>query len=157
MFKITTTAITLSILLSNVAFAQTTLQVLTIDGAVRDVDLTALPRHEVAAQERGLKRLIAGVLLRDVLQQAGVEFGEAIRGPVLRRYVVVVGKDGYKAVYALAELDEVFTDDAVVLADRMDGNPLIFDHGPLRAIAPADKRGDRRVRQVIRVEVRDAP
>ena len=34
---------------------------------------------------------------------------------------------------------------------------LLSYHGPLRAIAPADKRRGRWVRQVIRVEVRDAP
>ena len=34
---------------------------------------------------------------------------------------------------------------------------LLFNHGPLRVISQADKRGGRRVPQVIRVEVRDAP
>ena len=157
MLRSTTIAIALSILPFTPALAQTTVQVMTIDGAVREVDLKALPRHEVAAQQQGLKRMFSGVLLRDVLRQAGVAFGEAIRGPVLRRYVAVVGKDGYKAVYALAELDEGFTDDPVLLADAMDGHPLIFDEGPLPTIAPADKRGGRWVRQVTRVEVRDAP
>ena len=49
-----------------------------------------------------------------------------------RRYLVVEAADGYRAVFALPELDPAFSDRVILLADRRDGKPLDGKEGPLR-------------------------
>jgi len=39
-------------------------------------------------------------------------------------YVVAEAEDGYRVVFALAELDSGFLDSEVVVADTMDGAPI---------------------------------
>jgi DMSO/TMAO reductase YedYZ molybdopterin-dependent catalytic subunit len=63
-------------------------------------------------------------------------------------YVVVDAADGYRAVFALAELDPAQTDRVILLADRKDGQPLPAAEGPLRVVVPGEKRPARWVRQV---------
>jgi hypothetical protein len=65
----------------------------------------------------------------------------------------VTGRDGFQAVFALAELDSASTDLRVLLADARDGRPLTGDEGPLRLIAPGDKYPLRWVRHVVRMTV----
>jgi hypothetical protein len=57
-----------------------------------------------------------GVALVQLLQAAGVEFGEKLRGKNLALFLVVEAADGYKAVYALPELDPAFNDRTIILA-----------------------------------------
>ena len=68
-------------------------------------------------------------------------------------YVVVEAADGYRAVFALAELDPAFTDRVILLADRRDGKPLSTREGPFQIIVPGEKKHARWVRQVIRLKV----
>ena len=65
--------------------------------------------------------------------------------------------DGYRAVFALPELDSAFTGGLVLLADRVDGRPLPAGVGPLRLVVPDERRHGRWVRQVIAVRVLRAP
>jgi hypothetical protein len=67
-------------------------------------------------------------------------------------YLVVEASDGYRAVFALPELDPEFTDRVILLADRRDGRPLSDHDGPLQVIAPGEKWHARWVRQVIRLK-----
>jgi hypothetical protein len=60
MLRNTGIATALSLLLFTPARAQTTVQVMTINGAVREVDVKALPRHDIAASRQGLKRMFSG-------------------------------------------------------------------------------------------------
>ncbi len=69
----------------------------------------------------------------------------------------MTARDGYRAVYALAELDAAFTEAVVLLADRRDGQPLSSEEGPFRLVLPHEKRAARWVRQVIRLGVKAAP
>ena len=78
---------------------------------------------------------------------------KSLRGPAIALYVVVEAADGYRAVYALAELDSAFTDRVILLADRRDGRPLSAREGPLQVIVPGEKKHARWVRQVIRLRV----
>ena len=64
--------------------------------------------------------------------------------------------DGYRADFALAELDPDFSDKMILLADRRDGKPMAEPVGPLRLIAPDDKRPARWVRMVESVAVQQA-
>jgi hypothetical protein len=97
------------------------------------------------------------VLLIDVLKNAGVPAGDALRGAELSRYIVVTGVDGYRAVFALAELDPAFTDHPALLADRRDGAALADNARPFVVVTPGDKRPTRWVRQAIRIDVQRAP
>ncbi len=66
--------------------------------------------------------------------------------------VVVTGRDGYKALLGLAEIDPDFEDKQVVLATMKDGQKI--GAGELRLVVPGDKHGARNVRDVVRIEVR---
>jgi hypothetical protein len=94
-----------------------------------------------------------GPLLWAVLQKAGAidpkprdEASES---------VVIVGRDGYRAVLALGEIAPEFEGKQVLLAESMDGRPLGAGH--LRVVVPLDKRGGRSVREVTRIDVTAAP
>lgn len=54
--------------------------------------------------------------------------------------LVAVGADGYRAVYAIPEIDPSFTDRVILVAFRADGKPLADGAGPLQMIVPDDTR-----------------
>ena len=81
----------------------------------------------------------SGVLLSSILEKAGVTLDKQLRGKNLRKYVLITADDGYQVVFALAELDKDFTDNAVILATSADGKPLDNTEGPFHIIVQADK------------------
>lgn len=114
-------------------------------------DWARLPRAEVHVNDRqGQAVSYSGVSLCDVLRAAGVKLGQAAMPSrdTVASYVVVEGADGYRAVFALAEVDPAQTDRVILLADRKDGQPLAAAEGPLRVVVPGEKRPARWVRQV---------
>ncbi len=127
--------------------------------AERPLDLTAeefakLPRQSVHAKDHeGKEADYEGVALVDVLKAAGVKFGQDLRGKALANYLVVEAADGYRAVYALPELDAAFTDRVILLADQRDKKPLDEKHGPLQVIVPGEKKHARWVRQVTALKI----
>jgi DMSO/TMAO reductase YedYZ molybdopterin-dependent catalytic subunit len=134
--------------------------VLNVGGEVaRPLKLTAtelanLPRKAVSAKDHeGKVGEFEGVPLVEVLRAAGVKLGVDLRGPALSAYLVVEAADGYRAVFAMPELDPAFTDRVVLLADRRDGKPLGEKEGPLRVVVPGEKRHSRWVRQVVSLKV----
>lgn len=98
-----------------------------------------------------------GVSLRDLLTQAGLPTGEALRGKGISMYVELEAADNYKVVFALAELDPSFQDSRIIIADKLDGAALAKDQGPLKLVAPLDKRPGRWIRMLKSVTVRQAP
>ena len=137
-------------------FAQR-LDVVGLDGRTVPVSTGALERRTVVTEDRGLRTEFQGVALRDVLIKAGVPFGDALKGPALARVIIASAPDGYRVVYAIAELDAAFTDQIVLLADSRNGKPLLPDNGPWQIIVPNDKRPARWIRQVNKIEVRQLP
>jgi DMSO/TMAO reductase YedYZ molybdopterin-dependent catalytic subunit len=138
--------------------------ILTIGGEVEHprklgaADLTALPRKSVEVKlHDGSMAKFEGVALIDVLQLAGVKFGESIRGARLATYLLVEAADGYRVVLALPELDPAFSDKQIILADRRDGKALTAPEGPLRLVVPDEKRQARWVRQVTALKIIRAP
>jgi Oxidoreductase molybdopterin binding domain len=126
--------------------------------AITAATLQGLPNRTISAtDEHGNTAQYSGVALSDVLRQQGVPTGEAIRGAVMTRCVVVEASDGYKVVFSLSELDPGMTDRVVLIADTRDGAPFSAQEGPYRLIVPGEKRGARWVRQVTSVDVEDAP
>ena len=100
-----------------------------------------------------------GPILTYVLRAGGLPVGPKLHGDPLRAYVVMTGKDGFQALYALAELDKDFHDDVVILADHVDGKPLPEKEAPWRVASSGDKKGWRSVFGLARIEARtaDAP
>ena len=98
-----------------------------------------------------------GVLLRTLLDQVAVPAGGKLRGPEMRDYIVVSAKDEYKVVLALVEIDPMFQQSQVLVADTVDGKPLDDKHGPLQLVVPEDQRPARWVRMVSKISVRQAP
>lgn len=119
-------------------------------------DLEKLPRQTARAAAHGQEATVGfeGVPLVEVLKLAGATLGEALgHGDPPVWYVIVEAKDGYRAVFSLAELDPAFTDRIVLLADRKEGKPLDGQEGPLRIVVPGEKRHARWVRQVIALRI----
>lgn len=117
-------------------------------------DFSKLARKNVHAKDHnGTESEYEGVALIDLLQLAGVKFGEHLRGKNLALYLVVEAADGYKAVFALPELDPAFTDRVIILADHRDGKPLAGNEAPYRIVVPDEKRQARWVRQVIALTI----
>lgn len=117
-------------------------------------DFSKLARKKVRARDHsGNESEYEGVALVDLLQLAGVKFGEHLRGKSLALYLVVEAADGYKAVFALPELDPAFTDRVIILADHRDGKLLAGNEAPYRIVVPDEKRQARWVRQVVALTI----
>ena len=136
---------------------------LTISGEVArplkltPTDFAKLPHVKVTTKDTDGKTVtFDGVALVQLLQSAGVEFGEKLRGKNLALFLVVEAADGYKAVYALPELDPAFNDRTILLAETRDGKPLADPEGHWRVVVPDEKRHGRWVRQVVSLTVRRA-
>jgi DMSO/TMAO reductase YedYZ molybdopterin-dependent catalytic subunit len=118
------------------------------------VELSQLPRQSVIARAHDEKESrFEGVALFDVLKKAGLPTGKDLRGKAVTLYLVVEAADGYRAVFALPELDPAFTDRVILLADRRDGQGLSSHDGPLQIVVPGEKRHARWVRQVIALRI----
>jgi len=63
-------------------------------------------------------------------------------------YVIAEAEDGYRVVFSLAELDSGVLDSDIIVADTMNGEPLDPKQGPLRLVAPHEKRPARWVRML---------
>lgn len=121
-------------------------------------DLEKLPRKTVRAKaHNGTMYDYEGVTIDVVLSQAGVVFGDAMRGKAMATVLVAGGADGYRAVYAVPEIDPSFTDRVILVAFRADGKPLADGAGPLQMIVPDDKRHGRWVRQVTSLALQRLP
>jgi DMSO/TMAO reductase YedYZ molybdopterin-dependent catalytic subunit len=150
-----------------VASAQTnssTEVLLTVGGEVATplkltrADLDKFTRHTVRAKDHdGKDYNYDGVAIIDILQKAGLKFGDALRGKALATYLLVEASDGYQAVYSLPELDSSINDRLILLADRQDGAAFDPKVGPLKIIVPGDKTHARWVRQVKSLTVARAP
>lgn len=123
---------------------------------VTPATLSSLPQVEqdVAFQSsKGeVRGRYEGVLLWDVLQEAGIGEAAGHHGE-LKRTFVVTGRDGYAVAFSVGEIGPDFGDKPIMIALRVDGRPLPLEDG-LRLIVPGDKRGARSVRDVVTIEMR---
>ena len=111
-------------------------------------ELRQFPRRTIRAKNHDGKECdYEGVELREILARAGVKFGKELKGKGLASVVLVEAADNYQAVFALPELDALFTDRVILLADTVDDKPLAAN-GPLQIIVPDEKRHARWVQQV---------
>jgi DMSO/TMAO reductase YedYZ molybdopterin-dependent catalytic subunit len=120
-------------------------------------DIKALPRTSVSVTEEGREVKYDGVLVGELLARAGAPVGRDLAGAAVATYVIASAKDGYRVVFSLAELDPAFTGSDIIVADTIDGKPLFDYQGPLRIVAPHDKRGARSVRMLQSLDVVRVP
>jgi DMSO/TMAO reductase YedYZ molybdopterin-dependent catalytic subunit len=113
-------------------------------------DLKKMPRKKLSVVNPHEKKteVYEGVAVQELLHRAGAPQGGQLRGAAMTLTVVAEGSDGYKAVFAIAELDPDFQDAEVIVADTVDGGPIGPNQGPLRIVAPHDKRPARWVRML---------
>jgi hypothetical protein len=142
--------------------ATTQAQTLTLhllDGKSTAINLAEIKTriHVNATDHDGKAHDYEGVDLRALLTQFGVPAGHDIHGKELTDYIVAEASDGYRVVFALAELESDFADTQILIADRMDGQPLNAHDGPLRLVVPRDKRPARWIRMLTGLTVQRAP
>jgi DMSO/TMAO reductase YedYZ molybdopterin-dependent catalytic subunit len=116
-------------------------------------DLKAMPHTTVTVDAEGKTTTYEGVLLGEVLKRAGAPLGRDLSGKAVASYVRGTATDGYEAIFALAEADPAFTGSELIIAFAIDGKGLFDYQGPMRIVAPHDKRATRSVRMLKTIEV----
>jgi DMSO/TMAO reductase YedYZ molybdopterin-dependent catalytic subunit len=118
-------------------------------------DLKKMPRTTLHVENPHDQKseVYEGVLLEELLKKAGAPHGEQLRGPLMTTYVIAEASDGYRVVFALAELDTDFMNSEILVADTLDGAPIDAKRGPLRLVVPHDKRPARWVRMLKTITV----
>ena len=92
--------------------------------------------------------------MSDILISAGAKLGEGeMRGKELASYLLVEAEDGYRVIFAMAELSSDFTDKSIILADLRDGKTLGEPQGNWQIIVPGEKKWGRWIRQVTSLKV----
>jgi hypothetical protein len=123
-------------------------------------DLAAMPHESCEIPSRADKTVMErweGVPMIEILRKAGAPVDDRLRGPNVAGYVLVTAGDGYRAVFALAEIDPAFSPGRQILvADRLDGASLTGRFGNLRIADRGAAEFGRWVRDVVALEVRIA-
>jgi len=119
--------------------------------------LADLDRAEATMINHSVSHTYEGVRLTELLRLVGAPTGARIHADADRDYLVVTGGDGFRAVFSLAETDSSVQHRAVILADHMDGAPLIPHDAPYRIVVDGDQKPARSVYAVSRIEVKVLP
>jgi hypothetical protein len=133
-----------------------TLQIINSDGHATTptaAQIANAPHVTVNARDHDAAAQFEGVPLSTLLSLGGILLGDTMRGPRMAEALMVEAADGYRVVFALAEVDPAFATREIIVADRRDGKPMDAKEGPLRIVAPGDKRPARWVRQVTTLRV----
>jgi hypothetical protein len=117
--------------------------------------LAPLPHKTVTLYNEHAKanQTYSGVELIELLNPLGI--AEKPHGKDFRSYLVAEGSDGYQVVYSIGEVTPDVHDGTVLVADSMDGKPLI-ETGPLQLVATGEKRPARWVRNLVAIHVHPA-
>ncbi len=108
-----------------------------------------LPRAEITAKARdGKERVFSGVAMAEILRALGAPAGEALRGPEMNRIILITAADGYQVTFSLAELDPSFRRQNIIMADKVDGQPLSEFEGKRMLVNGDDLRHSRWIRQI---------
>jgi DMSO/TMAO reductase YedYZ molybdopterin-dependent catalytic subunit len=112
-------------------------------------EFASYPRTSlVTTDHRGKETQYEGVTLYYLLDRAGAPLGDSLHGRNMLLYLQAEGLDGYKAVYALAEMDTLFSNRLILVADKKNGAALDEKEGPLHIVVPGEKEPARWVRQL---------
>ncbi|HEX4098234.1 MAG TPA: molybdopterin-dependent oxidoreductase [Caulobacteraceae bacterium] len=119
--------------------------------------LSDLRRDEAVMINHSVSHTYEGVRLTELLRLVDAPTGARIHADADRDYLVVTGGDGFRAVFSLAETDGSVQKHPVILADHMDGAPLIAHDAPFRIVVDGDQKPARSVYAVSRIEVKVLP
>ena len=119
-------------------------------------ELSKMPRHTVEVVDHATPAKFEGVALSDILAKVTLPSGEKYHKSATSYYMLVEAKDGYRAVYAWAELDPSFMDKPMYVAIRRDGKLLSDKEGLFRLIAPGEKRPARWAWGVTSLKIKQA-
>jgi len=139
------------------------LKIVLADGSMHSfsrVELDRLPVETATARLRdGAPFNVIGASVGSLLRAAGLDLSAPLSGAeVVGRALLVRAADGYRAVFALAEVDPHFGHPLVrVVWSNADGTPLPDRVGPLQLIATGENRPARWVRQLQSIEVKNMP
>jgi DMSO/TMAO reductase YedYZ molybdopterin-dependent catalytic subunit len=115
-------------------------------------DLKQMPRTTIVVKEGTGEARYEGVLVSEILKNAGAPIGQELNGRAIASYVLAGASDGYQVVLAIAEVDPRLTDSEIIVADTVNGAALGAAQGPLKLIAPHDKHPSRSVRMLQRLD-----
>lgn len=116
-------------------------------------EMAAMPRTSLTVKDDGVDVRYEGVWIHELLDRAGLPLGPKLRGEGMLTGVIAEASDGYRVLFTLAELDAAFREPHVLVADRLDGKPLLAHQGPVRVVVGGDKRGARSVRMFARLRI----
>jgi hypothetical protein len=119
--------------------------------------LAGLERDTATMVNHGVSHTYEGVVLTELLRLVGAPTGAAVHEAAVKDYLVVTGADGFRAVLSLAETDHSVQAHPTILADRMDGAPLIEHDAPYRVVIDGDRKPSRSVYRVVKIEVKVLP
>jgi hypothetical protein len=144
------------VLLCGLGIRAQNLEVIDLEGhatSVTAAQLTKLPRVTVEVKDHDTPAKFEGVPLLTVLTSAGIQGIGKMKGALLAQGLLIEAGDGYKVLFALAEIDPDFATREIILADKRDGKALDVKEGPFRIVVPGDKRPARWVREVTTVKI----
>lgn len=113
--------------------------------------------HMAEFTAHGTAHRCEGPLLREVIARLGPVGGQAGRGAALSTVVLVTGRDGYRVVFSLGELDPGLGASRAIIATHCDGKPVGNEDGPFRLVVPGEERAARSARQVATIALVDLP
>lgn len=119
--------------------------------------LAGLDRDQATMINHGAPHAYDGVLLTELLRLVDAPTGARLHAAADRDYLVVTGADNFRAVFSLAETDRSVQRHATILADRMDGAPLLPHDAPYRLVVDGDQKPARSVFGVTKIEVKVLP
>ncbi len=119
--------------------------------------LDGLAPHMAEFTAHGTAHRCQGPLLREVVARISPAEGQAARGAALSTVVLVTGRDGYRVVFGLGELDPGLGASRAIIATHCDGKPVGNEDGPFRLVVPGEERAARSARQVATIALVDLP
>ena len=119
--------------------------------------LDGLVPHMAEFTAHGTAHRCEGPLLREVIARLGPVGGQAGRDAALSTVVLVTGRDGYRVVFGLGELDPGLGASRAIIATHCDGKPVGNEDGPFRLVVPGEERAARSARQVATIALVDLP
>ena len=97
---------------------------------LRPADFAALPHIAVKARVHDKDYTFEGVELTGLLGKVGATTGKDLRGPAMSQVVLATAADGYRLALSLVETDPRFRPNHIIVADKVDGQPLNSHDGP---------------------------
>jgi hypothetical protein len=119
--------------------------------------LDGLDRAEATMINHSTPHTYEGVRLTELLRLVDAPTGARLHADADRDYLVVTGGDGFRAIISLTETDRSVQKHAVILADHMDGAPLLAHDAPYRLVVDGDQKPARSVFAITRIEVKVLP